>query len=182
MAFRSDDPGQAALGEPVVEPANLPPLREPIVQQSQKRIDRIEHDSSGSSRIGLGLDSSQHSTQVKFAGLNHVRPHFGINEEELLLFQFRQVPPETCGVCQNVAGILFEGDEDARLAQLARPVDQCLQGENRFSAAGTAEDEGGSISRQTTAGDCIKSLDTSWHLVQTRNILIFRERSHNSFR
>jgi hypothetical protein len=65
---------------------------------------------------------------------------------------------------------------------MTRPIDQCLQGENGFSAAGTAEDEGGSISRQATAGDCIKSLDTSWHLVQTRNILIFRERSHNSFR
>ena len=83
---------------------------------------------------------------------------------------------------QNVAGILFEGDENARLAELARPVDQCLQGEDSFSATGTAEDEGGSISRQAIAGDCIKSLDTSWHLVQTRNILIFRERSHNSFR
>jgi hypothetical protein len=33
-----------------------------------------------------------------------------------------------------------------------------------------------------TAKDCIKSRNTSWHLLQTRNILIFRERSHNSFR
>ena len=150
MAFRSDDPRQAALGEPVVEAVNLPPLRQRIVQQTQKRIDRIKHDSSGSSRVGLGLDSSEHSTQVEFAGLDHVRPHLGIKKEELLLFQFREVPPEACGVCQNVAGILFEGDEDARLAELARPVDQCLQGENGFSGAGTAEDEGGSISPQAT--------------------------------
>jgi hypothetical protein len=84
FAFRSDDPGQAALGEPVVEAVNLPPLRERIVQQTQKRIDRIEHDSSGSSRVGLGLDSSEHSTQVEFAGLDHVRLHLGIKKEELL--------------------------------------------------------------------------------------------------
>jgi hypothetical protein len=91
--------------------------------------------------------------------------------------QVREVPPEACGVCQNLAGVLFEGDEDARLAELARPVDQCLQGENGFSAAGTAEDEGGSISRQAAAGDCIKSLDASWHLVQSRNM-----RLNGSFR
>src|SRR5580704_1173865 len=138
FAFSSDDSGQAALGVPVVEAVNLPPLRERIVQQTQKRIDRIEHDSSGSSRVGLDLDSSEHSTQVEFAGLDHVRFHLGIKKEELLLFQFREVPPEACGVCQNVAGVLFEGDEDARLAELARPVDQCLQGENGFSAPRTA--------------------------------------------
>src|SRR5271165_7642929 len=99
-----------------------------------------------------------------------------------VLFQFREVPPKASGVRQNVSGVLFEGDEDARLAELARPIDQCLQGEHGFSAARTAEEEGRSISRQATAGDCIKSLDTSWHLVQSRNILIFCERSHNSFR
>jgi len=43
----------------------------------------------------------------------------------LLLFQFRQLPAEACRVYQNLAGILFEGDEDARLAELARPIDQC---------------------------------------------------------
>src|SRR6266481_3578111 len=42
---------------------------------------------------------------------------------------------------------------DARLAELARPIDQCLQGEHGFSAARTAEEEGRSISRQATAGD-----------------------------
>jgi len=65
---------------------------------------------------------------------------------------------------------------------LASKKKSCLQGENGFSAAGTAKNEGGSISRQATGKDCIKSRNTSWHLLQTRNILIFRERSHNSFR
>jgi hypothetical protein len=49
--------------------------------------------------------------------------------------RFREVPPEACGVCQNVAGVLFEGDEDAQLAELARPVDQCLQGDSFRRAA-----------------------------------------------
>jgi len=80
-----------------------------------------------------------------------------------------------------VAGVLFEGDEDARLAELARPIDHCLQGEHGFSAAGTAEDERRPISRQTTAGDCIKSLDASWRLVQSRDILVFRSRARSTF-
>ena len=66
------------------------PLRQRIVQQSQKHIDRIEHDSSGSPRVGLGLDSSQHSTQVKFAGLDHVRPPLSIkNHKPLFLDELR---------------------------------------------------------------------------------------------
>jgi hypothetical protein len=92
---------------------NLPPFRVRIVQRSQKHIDRIEYDPFRSSCVGLGLDSSEHSTQVEFAGLDHVRTQFGIKKEEPLLFQLRQVPAEACGVCQNVAGVLFEGDEDA---------------------------------------------------------------------
>ena len=83
---------------------------------------------------------SEHSTEIEFAGLGHVRPHLGIKKERL------------------------------------------SAGRKRFFAAGTAKNEGGSISRQATAKDCIKSRNTSWHLLQTRNILIFRERSHNSFR
>src|SRR5208282_1729026 len=94
LAFRSNNPGQAALGEPVVEAVNLPPLREPIVQQTQKHIDRIEDDSSGSSRVGLGLDSSEHSTQVEFAGLDHLRPHLGIKKKRCLFSSLGRFHPK----------------------------------------------------------------------------------------
>ena len=49
--------------------------------------------------------------------------------------------------------VLATGRNEDRLAELARPIDQCLQGEHGFSAARTAEEEGRSISRQATAGD-----------------------------
>jgi Protein of unknown function (DUF2867) len=86
---------------------------------------------------------------------------------------------------QSTASIPLRSNSPALVTSgpiLASKKKGCLQGENGFSAAGTAKNEGGSISRQATAKDCIKSRNTSWHLLQTRNILIFRERSHNSFR
>src|SRR3977135_2793548 len=97
----------APWGDRWAEPVNLPTLRKRIVQQTQKHINRIEHDSSGSSRVCLGRDSSEHSTQIEFAGLDHVRPHLGIKKEELLLFQFREVPPKLAAFARMSRGVSF---------------------------------------------------------------------------
>ena len=57
-------------------------------------------------------------------------------------------PAERCGVRDDLAGALFESDEDAGLPRLTRPLDENLQRQDRLPAARSADEKGCAPARQ----------------------------------
>ena len=163
-----DDAGDVIGGQPVLDPVQLLPLRERVVEQRQQHIDGVEHDARS---VFLGeprADARQQAADIEAPGLYDIGRHAGIHEQQFVLVG--KVPAERGGVGNDAARIFLEGDKNAAFAVQARTIDQGLQGEHRLAAARPPHHDACAPLRQAAAGDRVKTLDAGGGFCHTGNV------------
>ena len=82
-----------------------------------------------------------------------------IQEEQLLLFERRQIPPER-GALATICRVLSSKATNMPASFiLVRPIDQRLEREHGLAAARSPHDQGRATARQAAAGDLVESLN-----------------------
>ncbi len=142
-----------------MEAIDLAPPRDVVGQECQDDVERVEDDAPGFHLRGLRLERGQHPAQVEDPRLHHVGHRLGVEEEELLLAQLREVPSEAFRVVHDALRSLLEGDEHTRLVAFLRAMDEELQREDRLARAGPAHEQRGAPVRQAAAGDVVEARD-----------------------
>ena len=162
--LRGDEARQLARQQPLVQPVDLPPFRRRVGQQRQHDIQGIEHDAPRPHFLDLGLQRRQHPAEIEIPRLDQVGHRLGVQEEQLLPPQLRELPAEAFGIGHDALRGLLESDEDARLLAIPRAMHQELQREDGLAGAGSAHQQRRAAARQAAAGDFIETGDAGRRL------------------
>ena len=177
-ALAGDDRRDPLVLEPAEQAAELGAEDGGIRQAAEERLEGVEHDAPGPERVDGVAQADEEAFEVVLAGLLDFTP-LDVDEvhQQLVLFgQLRQVEPEGTDVLGELLGGLFEGQEDAGLAELGRAPDEELHREECLAAAGAAADEGGAAPRQPAASDFVEPLDTSRGLGERTTLRVVADR------
>ena len=108
--------------------------------------------------FGFDLEHLQRADKVELPRFHDRRRKAGVEEEELLPDERREIPAERRRIGDDLRGALFEGDEHAGFAA-AGAVDQRLQRKDRLTAPRSPQQQRRPPEREPSAGYFIKPLD-----------------------
>jgi hypothetical protein len=163
LAPLAGDHGRHALVfEPAEQAAQLGPENRLVGEPREQRLNRIEHDATGADRVDGEAEPDEESLEIVLAGLLDLAaldPDV-VEHDLLLLDQPRKVEAERGDVLSELVVALLEAHEHAGLVESGRAVDEEADGEEGFTAAGSAANERRPAGRQASRGDLVEAVNT----------------------
>ena len=147
--------------QPAKQAAQLGAQDGGVGQPGEERLDGVEHHALGADAVDRVPQPDEQPFQVVLARLLDLAA-LDVDEVEhqfLLRDQRLEIMPERGEVRRQLLGVLLEGHEDARLAELHRAAHEEFHGQQRLAAAGAAAQERRPPLGQAAAGEFIQSLD-----------------------
>ena len=170
-ALAGDDGRDTLVFHPVEQATQLGAQNGEVGKASEKRFERIQHDTLGADRVDGESQADEKSTQVEVARFLDFASHnrHVVDQDFLACRERLEIETHRRHILGEIIGAFLERHEHARFTVLLRPAHQKLHGEHGFPATGTPAHQRCAPLGESAAGDLVESHDPRCGLAQGRH-------------